>query len=231
MSFVKPEEVKAIELGYRSVLGKTSIDVNGYYNIYKNFIGNVNVVAPYYGVVRDNPSPTPGATDLGFKSLYALSVGDYRVYQLYSNTDVEIKSLGFGLGLSRKVIRDFEVGVNYNFADFNFDAANSNDPGFKPMFNTPKHRVKASIGNEKLFKNFGFNLSGRWNSEYLWQSTMVDGMIPAATVIDAQINYNVESLKSNFKIGAANLGGKEYFQVLGAGLIGQQIFASWTIKP
>jgi outer membrane receptor for ferrienterochelin and colicin len=231
LSFVKPEEVKAIELGYRSVLGKTSIDVNGYYNIYKNFIGNVNVVAPYYGVVRDNPSPTPGATDLGFKSLYALSVGDYRVYQLYSNTDVEIKSLGFGLGLSRKVIRDFEVGVNYNFADFNFDAANSNDPGFKPMFNTPKHRVKASIGNEKLFKNFGFNLSGRWNSEYLWQSTMVDGMIPAATVIDAQINYNVESLKSNFKIGAANLGGKEYFQVLGAGLIGQQIFASWTIKP
>ena len=231
LSYVKPEEVKAIELGYRSVLGKTSIDVNGYYNVYNNFIGNVNVVAPYYGVVRDNPSPTPGATDLGFKSLYALSVGDYRVYQLYSNTDVEIKSLGFGLGLSRKVIRDFEVGVNYNFAEFNFDAANSNDPGFKPMFNTPKHRVKASIGNEKLFKNFGFNVSGRWNSEYLWQSTMVDGMIPEATVIDAQINYNVESMKSTFKIGAANLGGKEYFQVLGAGLIGQQVFASWTIKP
>ncbi len=231
LSFVKPEEVKAFELGYRSIMGKTSIDVNGYYNAYKNFIGNVNVVAPYYGVAQDAPNPTPNPANPGFQTLAAIRGGDYRVYQLYSNTDVGIKSFGFGLGLSRKVIRDFEVGVNYNFAEFNFDAANSNDPGFKPMFNTPKHRVKASIGNEKLFKNFGFNLSGRWNSEYLWQSTMVDGMIPAATVIDAQINYNVESLKSNFKIGAANLGGKEYFQVLGAGLIGQQIFASWTIKP
>ena len=60
---------------------------------------------------------------------------------------------------------------------------------------------------------------------------MVDGIVPEATVIDAQITYNVPSMKSAFKIGAANLGGKEYFQVLGAGLIGQQIFASWTIKP
>lgn len=231
LSYVKPEEVKAIELGYRSILGKTSIDLNGYFNVYNNFIGNVNVLAPYYGIAQDAPNPTPNPANPGFQSLAAIQSGDYRVYQLYANTDVEIKSFGFGLGLSRKVIRDFEVGVNYNFAEFNFDAANSNDPGFKPMFNTPKHRVKASFGNEKLFKTFGFNVSGRWNSEYLWQSTMVDGIIPEATVIDAQINYNVESMKSTFKIGAANLGGKEYFQVLGAGLIGQQIFASWTIKP
>jgi hypothetical protein len=26
---------------------------------------------------------------------------DFRVYQLYTNTDVEIQSLGFGLGLSK----------------------------------------------------------------------------------------------------------------------------------
>ena len=60
---------------------------------------------------------------------------------------------------------------------------------------------------------------------------MVDGMIDAATVIDAQINYNIPKLKSTLKIGAANIGGKEYAQVLGAGLIGQQYFASWTINP
>jgi hypothetical protein len=35
----------------------------------------------------------------------------------------------------------------------------------------------------------------------------------------------------NFKSGASNIGGKEYGQVLGAGLIGQQYFASWTINP
>jgi outer membrane receptor protein involved in Fe transport len=229
LEYVKPEEVKAIELGYRSVVNDISVDINGYYNVYNNFIGNLNVVAPFYGTAVDSPSPTGGPTNLGTQSIHALQNGNFRAYQLYTNTKIEIKSLGFGLGLSKKVYKDFEFGVNYNYAEFDFDR--SQDESFEASFNTPKHRVKASIGNEKLFKNFGFNISGRWNTEYTWESTMVDGVIPEATVIDAQITYNVPSMKSAFKIGAANLGGREYFQVLGAGLIGQQIFASWTIKP
>jgi outer membrane cobalamin receptor len=232
LDFVKPEAVKAFELGYRSFIGDLSVDVSGYYNIYNNFIGNVNVVAPLYGTVQDKPNmPTSTnlMTDLGARSVFALANSDYRAFQLYNNSNVEIKSLGFGLGLSKKVYKDFEAGVNYNYAEFNFDQAK--DPSFKAGFNTPKHRVKASFGNEKLFKNFGFNVSGRWNSEYLWQSTMVDGMIKSATVIDAQINYSLPQLKSTLKLGAANLGGKEYTQVLGAGAIGQQYFVSWTINP
>ena len=229
LAFVKPEAVKAFELGYRSVIKDLSVDINGYYNVYNNFIGNLNVVAPLYGKAQDAPNPAGGATDLGTQSLHALQNGNYRAFQLYTNTDVEIKSLGFGLGLSKKVYKDFEAGINYNYAEFNFDQAK--DPSFKAGFNTPKHRVKASFGNEKLFKNFGFNVSGRWNSEYLWQSTMVDGMIKSATVIDAQVNYLLPKLKSTLKIGAANIGGKEYTQVLGAGAIGQQYFASWTINP
>jgi hypothetical protein len=56
-------------------------------------------------------------------------------------------------------------------------------------------------------------------------------MIDAATVIDAQVNYSIPKLKSIIKVGASNLGGQEYTQVLGAGSIGQQYFASWTITP
>lgn len=229
VGYVKPEQVKAFELGYRSYVNKTSVDISAYYNIYNDFIGNLNVVAPYYGTAQDAPNPLAGPADPGTQTLHALQNGNFRAYQLYTNTDVEIKSFGFGLGLSRKVYKDFEVGVNYNYAEFSFDQAK--DPSFEAGFNTPKHRVKASFGNEKLFKNFGFNVSGRWNSEYLWQSTMVDGMIDAATVVDAQINYSMPGLKSTLKLGASNIGGKEYAQVLGAGLIGQQYFASWTINP
>jgi outer membrane receptor protein involved in Fe transport len=229
VGLVKPEEVKAFELGYRSFIDKTSIDINGYYNIYNNFIGNLNVVAPLYGTAQDSPNPVAGPTDPGFQTLHALANGNVRAFQLYTNTALEIESIGFGIGLSRKVYKDFEIGANYNFAEFNFDQ--SQDASFEAGFNTPKHRVKASIGNEKLFTNFGFNVSGRWNSEYLWQASFADGMIAAATVIDAQLNYEFPSLKSTFKIGASNIGGREYGQVLGAGLIGQQYFASWTINP
>jgi hypothetical protein len=229
VNYVKPEQVKAFELGYRSFVNNTSIDINGYYNIYNDFIGNLNVVSPYYGTVQDSPNPLAGSTDPGAQTLHALQNDNYRAYQLYTNTDVEIKSFGFGLGLSRKVYRDFEVGVNYNYAEFSFDQAK--DPSFEAGFNTPKHRVKASFGNEKLFKNFGFNVSGRWNTDYKWESSMVDGVVKSATVVDAQINYSMPGLKSTLKIGASNIGGKEYMQVLGAGLIGQQYFASWTINP
>ncbi len=223
VDLVKPEGVKAFELGYRGRVAKIDVDLNGYYNIYNDFQGNLTVVAPLYGDAVDG-----GNT----KTIHALATGNTRAFQLYTNSAVEIKSLGFGVGLGTKVFKDFDISVNYNYAEFSFD--NSVEPDFKPYFNTPKHRVKASFGNEKLFKNFGFNVSSRWNTEYLWQSTfasgLADGIIGAATVIDAQINYTFPSLKSTLKIGAANLGGKEYYQVIGTGAIGQQIYASWTIN-
>jgi outer membrane receptor protein involved in Fe transport len=225
VELIKPEEVKAFELGYRGRVAKIDVDLNGYYNIYNDFQGNLTVVAPLYGTAKDAPAITD-------PTVHALATGNTRAFQLYTNSAVEIKSIGFGVGLGTKVLKDFDISVNYNYAEFSFD--NSIEPDFKAYFNTPKHRVKASFGNEKLFKNFGFNVSSRWNTEYLWQSTfasgLADGIIGAATVIDAQINYTFPSLKSTLKIGASNLGGKEYYQVIGTGAIGQQIYASWTIN-
>ncbi|MBA4316844.1 MAG: hypothetical protein C0412_00435 [Flavobacterium sp.] len=233
VGYVKPEEVQAFELGYRSQIKEINIDLNGYYNIYNNFIGNTVSVAPLYGTVSETFDFAQGApfflTNPAVQTLHALANGNFRAYQLYTNTSLEIQSIGVGIGLSKKMFGSYDFGVSYNYAEFQFDQAK--DPGFEAGFNTPKHRVKASVGNDKLIENLGFNASVRWNSEYLWESTMVDGMIDSATVIDAQINYGIPKLKSVIKIGAANIGGKEYTQVLGAGAIGQQYFASWTINP
>lgn len=228
VDLVKPETVQAFELGYRGQFEKFSYDLNGYYNIYNDFIGNLNVVAPLYGTAQDAPDPTAGPTNAGTQSLHALQTGNIRAYQLYTNTDIEIKSLGFGAGVSYKIYKDFELGANYNYAEFDFDQ--EKDPSFEAGFNTPKHRVKGSLSNDKLFPNFGFNVSARWNSEYLWQSTFVDGMIEEMTVVDAQINYAIPKLKTIVKVGATNLGGQEYIQVLGAGAIGQQFFVGLTIN-
>lgn len=228
VDYVKPEIVKAFELGYRGQIKDFSYDINGYYNIYNDFIGNLTVVAPLYGVATDGGGDfTP--LNPAFQSAFALTQGDRRAFQLYTNTDVEIKSLGFGVGVTKKLAKNFEFGANYNYAQFDFDQAK--DPSFEAGFNTPKHRVKGTISNDKLFKNFGFNVSARWNSEYLYQSSFADGMIDAATVVDAQLSFGMPKLKSTFKIGATNIGGKEYRQILGAGAIGSQYFASWTINP
>jgi hypothetical protein len=51
-------------------INKTSIDINGYYNIYNNFIGNLNVITPLYGTAFDG-----GLTDPeGSKALHALQM-------------------------------------------------------------------------------------------------------------------------------------------------------------
>jgi outer membrane receptor protein involved in Fe transport len=225
INLVKPERVQAFDLGYRSVIkNDLTVDISGYYNIYNDFLNQSRVITPFYGTVgTDSTDPEVQKTYL------AIQNGDRRVYQVYDNSKAKVTSLGFGIGLSKKVYKDFELSANYNYAEYTFNQ--KEDPSFIPSFNTPKHRVKASLGNQKLFKNFGFNTNVRWNTEYLWQSSFADGMVPENVVFDAQINYGIPKLKSVLKVGANNLFGKDYIQVIGAGAIGQQWFASITINP
>ncbi|NNL10087.1 MAG: TonB-dependent receptor [Croceitalea sp.] len=217
-ALVQPEEITTYEAGYRAQLGKFTIDLSGYYNSYANFISNVNVLVPLYGEVGDNSL-----------SLLALQNGDFRPYQTYTNSTVDINSWGATLGVDTKVFGNFDLGVNYTYADLDFDRANF--PDFRTNFNTPNHKVKASFGNTELFKNFGFGVNYRWSDSFFWEASFADGDVPAYTVLDAQINYSVPSIKSIFKAGGSNILNEEYFQAFGSGLIGAIYYVSWTINP
>lgn len=217
-TLVKPEQVKALELGYKSVLDSgLSVDINAYYNLYNDFMSTARVMTPFYGAAGS------------LEEARAFTRGDRRVYQIYTNTSSEITSYGAGLGLSKKFFGDFEVGANYNYAKFNFDQ--ESDPTFIAGFNTPEHRVKASFGNDKLFKNFGFMVNGRYWSRYEWQSSFADGTIPATIVADAQVSYTIPSIKTTLKLTGSNIGQNDYLQVIGAGRIGQMYMASITYNP
>ena len=229
--YVKPEKVTAYEIGYRAGFGNLALDMSAYYNKYEDFIGNKNVAVPYYGnpnlsdIVDLAPiggGPTPLA-------LVALSQGDYMGFQVYTNSAADISSYGGSIGVTSKIFGNYNVGLNYTLARFDFDQAT--DPDYEAGFNTPEHKVKFSFGNTELIENLGFNVNLRWNDEYLWESTFADAIIEARTVLDAQISYSVLSFKSTFKIGAANLGGKEYFTAPGNAQIGSQYYVSWTINP
>ena len=223
--YVQPEKVAAYEIGYRGAIGSFSIDLSSYYNKYNDFIGNKTVVVPLYGKA-DLSDIHPVVKQPN--ALIALNYGDYKGFQVYTNTSAEISSYGIGAGLSYKIFKDYNVGLNYTWSKFNFDQ--SSDPDYKAGFNTPEHKVKASIGNSDVIKNFGFNVNLRWNNEYFWESSFMDAMVPASTVLDAQINYSIPKWKSVIKIGGANIGGHEYTSAPGVGYIGSQYFASWTIS-
>ncbi|WP_062053931.1 TonB-dependent receptor [Aquimarina longa] len=217
VQLVKSEKITAFEVGYRGKVKKITIDLSGYYNQYKDFISSENVIVPLYGKVGD-----------GTLSLLALKNDDFKVYQAYTNSDVAIKSFGAIIGVTTKILGNFDVGVNYTYTEQDFDK--SKDPDFRTNFNTPKHKVKATFGHTSLFKNFGFNTSYRWSDSYFWEQSFADGDIPSFSVIDAQISYKVPKLKAILKVGATNIAGKEYFSAFGTGHIGSQYYIGISIN-
>ncbi|WP_074978088.1 TonB-dependent receptor [Zhouia amylolytica] len=217
VSLVEPEKVQSFEVGYRGEVSKVTIDLSVYYNIYDKFIANETVIVPFYGEVGDNSL-----------SLLAMQSGDFKPYQTYTNSDADVKSYGASIGLDYRIFGNFDLGGSYTYAKQDFDQASA--PDFRTSFNTPEHKVKVSFGNTDLFENFGFNIDYRWSDSYFWQATFADGNISSYSVFDAQINYRVPSLKSTFKVGGSNIGGKDYFTAIGTGYIGSQFYVSWVIN-
>ena len=230
---VKPEKVTAYEVGYRGAIptgdNKLSVDLSLYYNEYEDFIAVENVLVPLYGKIdfSDTAPIGPGGASVPLAQA-ALLNGDTTVFNAYTNSSADISSYGATLGLNTKVFNGFNVGLNYTWSKFDFNR--SSDPDFEPGFNTPEHKVKFQFGHTDLFENFGFNVNVRWQDEFLWESTFHDGIVDARTVLDAQVNYKIPSIKSVFKLGGANLTGQEYFSAPGIGAIGSQYYISWTIN-
>ncbi|MGJ8549020.1 TonB-dependent receptor [Winogradskyella wichelsiae] len=213
---VSPEKVTSFEVGYRGKFDKLTIDFSTYYNKYQDFISSEVVIAPLYGSVDDG------------SAIAAIASSDFTTYSAYTNSQVDVNSYGASIGLSTKVLSDFDLGGSYTFTKQDFDQAAN--PNFETNFNTPEHKFKAHFGNTELFKNFGFNVAYKFSDDYFWEATFGDGIVPEFHTVDAQINYKIPSLKSTIKIGGTNIGGKEYFTVFGSGYIGSMYYASWTIN-
>lgn len=213
IDIVKPEQVTAYEVGYRGLIENIIIDVNAYYNTYQDFISNETVLVPLYGEAGDNAL-----------SLLALQQGDFRAFQTYTNSPADVKSFGASLGLSTKIFGNYDLEGSYTYAEQDFNQASA--PDFRTNFNTPKHKVKISIGHTEVYENLGFKVNYRWSDSFLWQASFADGQVPAFSVVDAQVNYKLPKYRSMIKAGATNIGGNEYFTAYGTGLIGQQYYVS-----
>ena len=213
---VQPERVQAFDLGYRGFIGRITVDVNAYYNKYKDFISNTVVVTPNDGSTHD----MTGVADL--------ATGNVQIFQAYTNSKADISSYGINIGLNTRVFEKFDLGLIYQWANFDFDQAS--DPDFQAGFNTPEHQVKASFGSTNLFENFGFNVNLRWRDSFFYEATIATEIMPATTVFDAQINYALPKLKSIFKVGGTNIGGTEYRAAPGVGPVGSMFYISWVFN-
>lgn len=227
---LRPEQVKSIEVGYKSLLNnnKILIDFAYYYNIYNNFITQ-NAVRKAPGPVF----PTPANGDqLAINAVNAPSLltpittpGQENTFQTYTNfTGSDVRAHGAALGLTFNLPKNYTIGGNYNFNKL----ISAPTEGFLNDFNTPEHKGNITFGNRKVTKNMGFNLALRYQSEFRWESSFARGDVPAVTTLDAQISYKVSSMKSIIKVGGSNLANNRYILNFGGPTIGAIYYVSIT---
>lgn len=211
LEHVVPEQVNSFEFGYRLNRPLISVDLNGYFSKYTDFIAGENVVVPLDG----QPS--------------SLGTGLYRIFQVDGNTDEIVNTYGMNLGINTKVFDKLKLGFVYEYNKLDFDRASA--PDFETSFNTPENSLKLSLGIPNVMKQLSVSMNVRWHDSYLYESTFVDREIPSNTVLNAQANYVMPQYKSVLKIGVTNLFGSDYLQIPGSGLIGQQSYISLTVNP
>lgn len=201
LSLLQQEKLSTFEIGYKADLrNRLEVDVNFYYNMYRNFVTRVNA--------------------------YSLQV--QRVFAVYTNIEETITSYGASAGIKYKLPGDLSLWANYAYAQFDAEEAIKQNPGFLPAFNTPSNRFKIGLYDYNVFKGVGFNTNLRWSEEYLWQSPFGEGLIPTYTVLDAAIFYKIQPINTLIKVGANNLLGNPYRTVYGGPAVGSTYYINLT---
>ncbi len=222
LDFVKPEQLQAIEFGYKGIIArKLLIDFNAYFNTYNDFITG-ETVRPI------NNTSHQGATIYGVQAQLTgtlpagASVGAFRPT---TNAPEEVTSNGVGLGLTYQLPKGYNLYGHYTYSTF--DVENPR-PDFEGGFNMPENKFLIGLGNRKAFGDLGFDLNYRWQDEFLWENSFAHGIIPAFGVLNVQLNYPVKSIKTVIKAGATNPLGNDYRTNAGGPFVGQMYYISLT---
>jgi outer membrane receptor protein involved in Fe transport len=188
---IRPEQARTIEFGYKGNIADQSlfIDAGYYYTSYTNFIGyNIGIDA-YIDPINNFP------TNIG-------------VYRVAANAKSRVTTQGVAIGLNY-YFKKYALGGNYSWNQLN--KKGTDDP-IIPAFNTPEHKFNISFSGEKLKlpfikgEHFGFGMNYKWIEGFVFEgSPQFTGAVPTYDMLDIQINYQVPSLKTTFKLGASNL--------------------------
>ncbi len=208
---VRPERVKTIEIGYRTILWESLfIDAGYYFNFYQDFLGyNIGIDA-----------------DIGQNGL----VRDLTIFRYAANSTQVVTTQGFNIGL-KYFYNKLELGGNYSWNKLN---SIEEDP-IIPAFNTPEHKFNLSAGGRNLIlnlfgksiRNLSFNVNYKWVKGFLFEgSPQFTGFIPTYDLLDAQLNWYVEKWQTTFKAGATNILNKAQFQTYGGPKIGRLAYFS-----
>ena len=227
----RPEKINSFEIGYKAVLldHKLFIDFDAYSNRYDGFLGQVQVYVPK-GETAGTDAAVLAMLDrnrdaTAATAATAASKGQDR-YRVYTNAKNVYHNFGSALAVTYKFYKKYTIAGNVSFNKMR--SGQSNDI-FVTGFNTPVWTTNFSFGNSQVIKNVGFNIVWRWQDAFLWESPLVTGNISAYSTIDAQVSFRFPKLKSQIKLGGANILDHRHLQYAGGPTIGALYYAAITV--
>lgn len=212
---LKPESVSSYEIGYKGLIAKKLLlDVYYYAGEYENFIGRTLLAKPV--------SPTQNLIYSIVENAATMSAAGGGGVKI---DPIKVKTSGYGIGLDYRLTGGFSV-----FANYYHDELGRVPADFVASFNTPDHRINfgvahAGFGKEKRMV---FNLTGRWQSEFLWEGDFATGNVPSFFTLDAMIGYRFPGIGSLVKLGATNVLNKYYMNGFGNPEIGGLYYVSFA---
>jgi iron complex outermembrane receptor protein len=225
LDYIKPEKLTAIEVGYKSAIKKFVVDVNGYFNIYEDFITQTSVVSI-------DSTTHQGKTLYGVNDVFAGRASSPTTWRPYVNTAGKVYSWGSAIGMSYRIKKGYVFSGNYSYLDFKAKDTTViiEDLGF----NTPNHRFVLGLGNRNVGNNFGFDISYKWQSAFDWTSDFASGVVDNYGSLDAMVSYTFVEAKTQLKLGATNLtgtnlNGEEFRTNVGGPFIGRTFFLGVTV--
>lgn len=223
-TYLQPEEINAFDLGYKAVLinKKLYVEADAYYNIYRNFIDQVEIAVPNAGKIGE-------LQDGVDSTVFAMNDNARQTrYRMWTNSKSVYFNYGGSVSLSYNFYKTYFINTNVGYNVLR--KINAVDKYLETPFNTPPYIVNISISNRQLFERIGFTVSWRWQDSFLWRSPLADGQIPAYSTIDAQVSISLPKAYSVIKIGGTNLLNHYYTQYEGGPSVGAFYYIAWTLE-
>lgn len=217
-TYLKPERVNSFEIGYKGQFldKKLFIDADFYYNVYQNFMAQVEV-----STIKS------GFTNGDSLAYYLNDRTKQDRYRLWTNSKSKVYNYGASLGARYQFYKSFVINSNVSYAKL--DRKETND-GLEEAFNTPQWILNVGLSNRNLANGWGMALNYKWQDAFIWQSSLATGTVPAYGTLDGQVSYELKSQPIELKLGATNLLNQYYYNFLAGPSVGGFYYLSATLK-
>lgn len=209
-TYLQPEHVRSLELGYRGrwLAGALQLDVDGWFNTYRDFIAQANMNVPRTSITDSIP-------------YYLADNAKQDKYRMYTNSRTTIQTYGFSAGLRYRTQKGLNVFANATYSKL---SKASDEDGLEDGFNTPEWLWNGGLSADRIFGRLGGGLSVHGQSTYYWQSFLVNGDVPAYASFDAHLVHPLFRDRVSVRLGASNLFNNYYRSILGGPSIGGQYY-------